>query len=138
MSLLLRAGLFGSVDLWARYLDHAYPVTKPADWDAQFAAMRANLSEPGRMKVLQAMGRSAPTDAGASLAGVRCPALVVAGSLDPDWSDPRAEVDGIVAEMPAGLATGAMIEGAGHYPHVQFPDRVNGLLLPFLKEHARA
>jgi pimeloyl-ACP methyl ester carboxylesterase len=138
MSLLLRAGMFGSVDLWARYLDHAYPVTKPADWDAQIAEMRANLSEPGRMKVLQAMGRSAPTDAGAALAGVRCPALVAAGTLDPDWANPQAEVDGIVAEMPAGLATGVMIDSAGHYPQVQFPDRVTGLLLPFLKEHARA
>jgi len=138
MSLLLRAGIFGSVNLWARYLDHAYPGPKPADWDAQIAAMRANLSEPGRMKVLQAMGRSAPTDAGAALPSVRCPALVTAGSLDPDWADPQAEVDGIVAEMPAGLATGTMVEGAGHYPHVQFPDRVTGLLLPFLKEHARA
>lgn len=138
MSLLLRAGIFGSVNLWARYLDHAYPGPKPADWDAQIAAMRANLSEPGRMKVLQAMGRSAPTDAGAALPSVRCPALVTAGSLDPDWADPQAEVDGIVAEMPAGLATGTMVEGAGHYPHVQFPDRVTGLLQPFLKEHARA
>jgi pimeloyl-ACP methyl ester carboxylesterase len=138
MSLLLRAGMFGSVNLWARYLDHAYPGPKPADWNDQLAAMRANLSEPGRMKVLQAMGRSAPTDAGASLASVRCPALVMAGALDPDWSSPQAEVDGIVAEMAPGIATGTLIDGAGHYPHVQFPDRVTGLLLPFLKENARA
>jgi pimeloyl-ACP methyl ester carboxylesterase len=138
MSLLLRAGMFGSVNLWARYLDHAYPGPKPADWNAQLAAMRANLSEPGRMRVLQAMGRSAPTDAGASLASVRCPALVMAGALDPDWSSPQAEVDGIVAEMAPGIATGTLIDGAGHYPHVQFPDRVTGLLLSFLKENARA
>ncbi|HEV7961928.1 MAG TPA: alpha/beta hydrolase [Actinoplanes sp.] len=138
MSLLLLAGVFGSVELWARYLGHAYPGPKPADWDAQLAAMRANLSEPGRMKVLQAMGRSAPTDAGASLAGVRCPALVISGALDPDWSSPQVEVDGIVAEMQPGIATGTLIDGAGHYPHVQFPDRVTGLLLSFLKENARA
>jgi pimeloyl-ACP methyl ester carboxylesterase len=138
MSLLLRVGMFGNADVLVRYLDHAYPVTKPIDWDAQIAAIRANLSEPGRMKVLQAMGRSAPTDAGALLPNVRCPALVMAGKLDPDWADPRAEVDGIVAEMPAGIATGAMLDGAGHYPHVQFPDRVTALLLPFLKENARA
>jgi hypothetical protein len=39
MSLLLRAGMFGSANLWARYLDHAYPATKPADLDAQIAAV---------------------------------------------------------------------------------------------------
>jgi pimeloyl-ACP methyl ester carboxylesterase len=67
---------------------------------------------------------------------VRCPALITAGTLDPDWNDPKSEVDGIVAAMPAGTATAAMFEGAGHYPHVQFPDRVAEVLLPFLKKHA--
>jgi pimeloyl-ACP methyl ester carboxylesterase len=134
--LLFSAGMFGSLGLWARYLDHAYPGVKPADWDQQLAAMRDNLGQPARMKVLQAMGRSAPTDAGARLSGVRCPALITAGTLDPDWNDPKSEVDGIVAAMPAGTATAAMFDGAGHYPHVQYPDRVAEVLLPFLKQHA--
>jgi pimeloyl-ACP methyl ester carboxylesterase len=136
MVLLLAAGMLGNVGLWARYLDHAYPGAKPADWDQQIAALQANLREPGRMKALQAMGRSGPKDAGAVLAQVRCPALIVAGTQDPDWADPRAEVDGIAAAMPAGTATAVMIDGAGHYPHVQYPDRVAAILLPFLKEQA--
>ena len=49
------------------------------------------------MKALQRMGRSAPTDAGEQLADVRCPALVVEGTLDPDWADPRVEGEAIVA-----------------------------------------
>jgi len=134
--LLFSAGIFGSLGLWEKYLDHAYPAVKPADWDQQLAAMRDNLGQPARMKVLQAMGRSAPTDAGALLSRVRCPALITAGTLDPDWNDPKSEVDGIVAAMPAGTATAAMFEGAGHYPHVQYPDRVAEVLLPFLKQHA--
>jgi pimeloyl-ACP methyl ester carboxylesterase len=138
MRLLFSAGMFGSVDLWARYLDHAYPVVKPPDWQQQIAAMRANLSEPGRMKALQAMGRSGPKDAGAYLAKVQCPALIIVGSLDPDWANPRAEAEGIAAGMPAGLATVAIIEGAGHYPHVQYPDQVADLLLPFLMQNASA
>ena len=103
MRLLFSAGIFGSVDLWAAYLDHAYPVVKPTDWEQQIAAMRANLTEPGRMNALQAMGRSAPKDAGACLADVHCPALIVAGS-----------------------------------PHVQYPEQVADLLLPFLKQSAEA
>ena len=31
-----------------------------------------------------------------------------------------------------------MIDGAGHYPHTQFPDQVLDALLPFLKEHTGA
>jgi pimeloyl-ACP methyl ester carboxylesterase len=138
MTLLLGAGLFGSVGLWARYLSHAFPGTKPADYAAQVAALQANLREPGRMGALQKMGRSQPTDAGAQLASIRCPALVIVGTLDPDWPEPRAEAAGIVAAMPSGLGAIATIEGGGHYPHTQFPDQVAAVVLPFLKEHARA
>ena len=42
----------------------------------------------------------------------------------------------IVAAMPAGLASLEVIEGAGHYPHTQFPDETLALLLPFLEAHA--
>jgi pimeloyl-ACP methyl ester carboxylesterase len=136
--LLFGSAVLGSANLVASYLDHAYPGDKPVDWDQQIAAMRANLGEPGRMKVLQKMGSAAPKDAGAALPQVRCPALIAVGTLDPDWADPEAEMQGVAAAMPAGVATVSLIEGAGHYPHVQHPDRVAELVLPFLKEHARA
>jgi len=137
MTRLLMSGLRGSVTWWHRYLDLAFP-SKPADWDDQLRRSASNLAEPGRMKALQAMGRSAPTDAGAQLGNVRCPALVVEGSLDPDWADPRAEGEAIVAAMPPGLGRVEVIEGAGHYPHTQLPAETVALLLPFLGAHARA
>lgn len=138
MSRLLGAGLFGSVKLWLSYLDVAYPGPRPADWTDQLALIEAKLRERGRMTVLQKMGRSSPADAGAHLGRVRCSALIVEGTLDPDWADPRAEGAAIVAAMPAGLATLALVEGAGHYPHTQFPDQVVALMLPFLAAAARA
>ncbi|MCO6004468.1 alpha/beta hydrolase [Actinoallomurus purpureus] len=138
LSLLMRTAMFGSVGLWARYLDHAFPGTKPADFAERVDAIRANLSEDGRMAAMRKMGMSKPVDAGAQLGNVRCPALVVMGTHDPDWADPKAEADGIVAEMPAGRGTVAMIDGAGHYPHTQFPEEVAAVMVPFLKEHAGA
>lgn len=138
MTRLLMTGMLGSVTWWQRYLDGAFPGPKPADWDEQVARIDASLAEPGRMKALQGMGRTTPADAGAQLASVRCPVLVVQGSLDPDWANPRAEGEAIVAELPAGLGSLEMIEGAGHYPHTQFPDETVALLLPFLQAHARA
>lgn len=123
--------LLGSLSAWKKYLDLAYP-TKPADWDAELGRIDATLRQPGRMKALQAMCRSAPTDAGARLPDVTCPVLVVQGSLDPDWADPRAEGVKILADLPAGLGELAVIEGAGHYPHAQMPDEVLALALPFL------
>lgn len=130
--------MLGSVPRWLAYLDHAYPGRKPADWTARQDRIGAMMREPGRMKAMQKMMQSAPADAGAQLAHVRCPVLIVEGSLDPDWADPRAEGEAIVAELPAGLGRLEMIEGAGHYPHAQYPDEVVALVLTFLRANARA
>ncbi|TNH27234.1 alpha/beta hydrolase [Micromonospora orduensis] len=138
MARLLGAGLLGSVPLWRSYLEVAYPGRKPADWTARMARVDAMMREPGRMRAMQKMGQSAPVDAGAQLANVRCPVLIVEGTLDPDWADPRAEGEAIVAALPAGLGRLETIEGAGHYPHVQYPDEVTALVLPFLRANAHA
>ncbi|MET9773701.1 alpha/beta hydrolase [Streptomyces sp. NPDC006367] len=134
---LLGTGVLGSRSLWRSYLDLAYPGVKPADWAARLDRVDALLREPGRMKALRNMGRSAPTDAGARLGDVRCPVLVVMGTLDPDWADPHAEGTAIVDALPPGLGRLEMIEGAGHYPHDQYPDRVLSLTLAFLSDTAR-
>ncbi|GAB3165350.1 alpha/beta fold hydrolase [Microbispora hainanensis] len=137
MTRLMGVAIFRSIGLWKSYLDHAYPGVKPADWADYLAALDGDLRRPGRMAVVSAMGTSAPTDAGAHLGDIRCPALVVMGTHDPDWADPRAEADGIVAGMPQGLGEVVMIEGAGHYPHAQHPDQVAAAMLAFLKERVR-
>jgi pimeloyl-ACP methyl ester carboxylesterase len=138
MLLLMGAGMFRSVGLWKRYLDHAHPGEKPAGFAEHLAALDGDLRRPDRMAVVSRMGMSAPTDAGARLGAVSCPVLVVEGTLDPDWADPIAEGEGIVAALPAGLGRLATVEGAGHYPHSQFPDRVAALILDFLKAGAHA
>ncbi|WP_329364229.1 alpha/beta hydrolase [Streptomyces sp. NBC_00669] len=130
---LVGAGMFGSVRLWKAYLDVAYPGVKPAGWDEYLGRIDTMMREPGRMKAMQGMGRSAPTDAGAQLGHVSSPVLVVMGTLDPDWADPHAEGTAIVEALPAGLGRLEMIEGAGHYPHDQFPDQVVSLVLDFLR-----
>ena len=127
--------LFRSDSLFVRYLDVAYP-TKPADYDDYVAALRAKLREPGRMAEFMKTFKSTPSDAEAQLPNVRCPALVVMGTLDPDFADPRAEGDAIAAAMPPGVGEVATVDGAGHYPHAQSPDDVAALVIPFLKQHA--
>lgn len=133
---LMSAAITGRVSSWLGYLDVAFP-EKPSDWEAERARIEAKMSEPGRMKALQAMGKSNPGDAGARLADVRCPVLVIEGGLDPDWPDPAAEGARILAELPDGLGELAVIERAGHYPHTQTPDDVLALALPFLERNLR-
>ena len=129
--------IFRSLLLWMSYLDVAYP-GKPADYADYMAALRAKLTEPGRMAEFLKTFKTTPADAEAPLPSIRCSALIIMGTEDPDFADPRAEAEAIVAAMPAGLGAVAMIEGAGHYPHAQCPDEVAGLITSFLREHTLA
>ncbi|GAB3271638.1 alpha/beta fold hydrolase [Kineosporia babensis] len=132
---LAGAAFLGSVGSWKRYLDVAYPGRKPADWEARQAQVETMMREEGRMKVLQKMGSNPPVDAGEALAQVQCPVLVIEGSEDPDWGSPQAEGEAVVARLKHGRL--AMIEGAGHYPHAQYPAETLALMLPFLQAEAR-
>jgi pimeloyl-ACP methyl ester carboxylesterase len=136
-SLLLGTQLLRSLWFWMRYLDVAYP-SKPADYADYMVALRAKLREPGRMAEFMKTLKSTPADAAAQLPNVTVPALVIMGLLDPDFADPRAEGEAIVAAMPSGVGTVAVIDGAGHYPQAQCPDEVTALAIGFLEEHAHA
>lgn len=124
--------LRGSVTAWLSYLDLAIP-RKPVDWEQERENISRHLSDPARMAALRAMGRTTPADAGAQLPYVSVPVLVVMGSADPDWADPRTEGEGVIAELAPGIGELAIIDGAGHYPHVERPDEVVDLARPFLR-----
>jgi pimeloyl-ACP methyl ester carboxylesterase len=137
-TLLMTGVLLGrSLKAWMSYLDLAYP-QKPADYAAYMTALRAKLSEPGRMAEFLKTMKTSPADAGDALPRISCPALVIMGTEDPDWADPQAEAEGIVAAMPAGLGAVAMVRGSGHYPHAGSPDEVAALTTSFLRERVLA
>ena len=129
---LLKVMMSGSLKGWMSYLDIAIPA-KPADWAQERARIETALSQPERMAVLTAMTKTSPVDAGEHLAGVRCPVLIIEGSADPDWPDPRAEGAKVIGDLPEGLGTLEVIDGAGHYPHTETPAEVVALLVPFLR-----
>jgi pimeloyl-ACP methyl ester carboxylesterase len=129
--------LLRSLKMWMGYMDVAYP-EKPTDYAAYMTALRAKLSEPGRMAEFLKTMKTSPADAGDALPRISCPALVIMGTEDPDWADPRAEAEGIVAAMPAGLGAVAMVRGRGHYPHAECPDEVAALTTSFLRERLLA
>ena len=135
--LMTGTSVFRSLRLWLRYLYLAYPA-KPADYAGYMTALAAKLREPGRMAEFLKTFKSTPADAAKQLPNIRCPALVLMGTADPDFAGPRAEGEAVVAAMPAGAGTVAVVGGAGHYPHAQCPEAVADLVIPFLKEHAGA
>jgi pimeloyl-ACP methyl ester carboxylesterase len=60
------------------------------------------------------------------------PALIVMGTADPDFPDPAAEGEAIVAALRPGLGTLRILEGVGHYIHAERPDELAALLTSFL------
>ena len=68
-----------------------------------------------------------PEAAAAACRAVRCPVLVITGSLD-QCQDPERST--VVAQLTGG--THVVIEGAGHLPQARDPVRVNLLLRDFL------
>jgi pimeloyl-ACP methyl ester carboxylesterase len=115
---------------WTSYWSTLFPSRKPDDFAAAKKALAANLKEPGRMAALRGMLASDQAPGEAAAGSVRCPVLVVMGSKDPDFKDPAGE-----AALVAGLVKDgrvAMIDGAGHYPHAEFPQATADVVLPFL------
>lgn len=128
---------FHSLRMWLRYLDLAYP-TKPTDWADYMAALRAKLKEPGRMSEFLKTMQTNGADAEAQLANFQCPALIVMGGADPDYPDPAAEGEAIVAALRPGLGTFRILQGAGHYIQAERPNELAELVTSFLAEHVDA
>lgn len=97
------------------YGQKLFPGARPDDHAEHVAAVRANLAEPGRLEALAAMARTDCADIDPRLDEVTAPTLVVMGTADPDFPDPTAEAQAI-ADRTGG--TVLMVDGSGHYPHV--------------------
>jgi pimeloyl-ACP methyl ester carboxylesterase len=120
---------------WMRFWAGLFATTRPADFATYASALRNNLDEPGRLEALRAMmlGKSR-WRIEARLSEVRVPALVVMGSKDHDFSDPEAEAKLIARRLNGEVA---MIEGAGHYPHVEYPQRTGDKIIGFARKALR-
>ncbi len=119
---------------WTTYWDSLFPSSKPQDQVQVKAALTRNLHEPGRMAALHAMVSLSKSDTAAIVSQSRVPALVVMGSRDPDFRDAAAEARWLAGELGADSL---IVEGAGHYPHAEMPDRIAPKLLSFIAGVAR-
>ena len=88
----------------------------------------ALLHEDSYRKTLEA---SVAQDRGAPLERIRVPTLVVAGDEDPVY--PPAFAHDMARRIPG--ADLVMMEGAGHLPNLEQPERFNAVLLDFLQRH---
>lgn len=123
------------VAFWTAYWNSLFPSRKPVDHAQAKAALKANLRQPGRMQALRTMIGLSKSDTEALVARSRVPALVVMGTHDPDFADAAAEARWL------GQALGSetlIVDGAGHYPHLETPEQVAPAVLGFLARVAEA
>lgn len=124
---LLRGPWAGSV--WARLYRGWYKASPPDDLDAELSRLRAMLSQPARRRAVRrtlTAGRDGVHD---RLAQLDLPTLTIFGSADDHFSDPVAEAAAVATQMHG---THVIVQGAGHYPHVERPEVVTQAVLAFL------
>ncbi len=131
MRLLFRAAMSGpwATRAWLAYLPKLYPARKPADFTQHVARIRESMRRPGHAEAFVATTRTSHAPAAKRLSRVAGrPTLVVMGTKDPDFADAPAEAEWIRDQLDAELL---LVQDAGHYPHVEFPDVVNPALARF-------
>jgi pimeloyl-ACP methyl ester carboxylesterase len=123
------------VAAWGLYYGMMYPTRKPADFRQYVDALKRNMAQPGRFEAAMALANSSRQPSEERLKRVKAPVLVVMGTKDPDFPHPEAEAR-YVAEQTGGRM--ALIEGAGHYPQTEMPEKTGDLVIDFLGEADQA
>jgi pimeloyl-ACP methyl ester carboxylesterase len=116
---------------WSMYYGSLYKTAPPADLDAYRAALVANLKQPGRIEATKAMIFASQGPCEARIPQVHAPVLVVMGTRDSDFDNPAAEADWVATHLHGKKL---MVQGAGHYPHVEYPEVVANAVVDFMKE----
>lgn len=117
--------------VWASYLPTLYPGRRDEDFQTHRRAIVESLRRPGHRSAFSATTRTTHAPVEAVLDRVQAPTLVVMGTRDPDFPDPAAEA-AFVADRLCGRAV--LIDGAGHYPHAEFPERTTPAIVAFARE----
>ena len=126
------AGPWGA-DVWAAYYRGLYPTWaerhQPPDLDEHIARIKRNLAEHGRLHALRAFSVAHKRQSAARVDRVHVPVLAVMGSADRDQPDPAAELDWLAKVL---CAKTLLLDGIGHYPHVEAIDVTGAAILEFL------
>lgn len=126
--------------LWGRrawvshYRRNLYPGPKPPDFDAYVQALSENLGEPGRYAAFRGMAFNSHAESGERLSQVTQPVLVIMGTADPDFPDPVAEANHLARAMNGQVL---LVEGSGHYPQVDNPEKVAPAIIDLVRRTGR-
>lgn len=114
---------------WMTYWNSLFRMRKPVDHMQYRALLSKNLREPGRIDALKTMAGLSKADTDAVIESIGLPSLIVMGTKDVDFPDASIEADLLASRLGAEKV---LIDGAGHYPHVEMPELVGPEVARFL------
>jgi pimeloyl-ACP methyl ester carboxylesterase len=116
--------------VWKAYYASLYPGRRPPDLREHQKQISRSLHAPGHWRAFVATTHTSHAPVEARLGEVRAPALVVMGSRDRDFRDPKAEAELVAGWLNAELV---MVPGAGHYPQAEYPEAVTPRVTDFVR-----
>jgi len=116
---------------WKAYYASLYPGKRPPDLSQHQQRIDRSLHLPGHWRAFVATSHTSHAPVEARLREVHAPTLVVMGTRDPDFPDPKAEAALVAGRL--GAATVLMVSGAGHYPQAEYPEVVGPAVVDFVK-----
>ncbi len=114
---------------WTNYYKDLFIQHPPEDQEKYLQALKQSLNKEGRIHALRKMVFASKADVKAQLTKIEAPILAVGGNKDPDFKDPEDELNWILSVIPGKKS---IIQGAGHYPHLEYPDQVEALIKSFI------
>lgn len=137
--LAVNLGLRGALAarLWPGLYRSWYRSAPPPDLEDEIRAMTQMLTDPARRRAVRETLIADRDGVAERLAASTVPSLTVFGAADDHFDDPAGEA-ATVAVLLGGSAL--LVEGAGHYPHVEQPHVVAAAILELLRDtcHERA
>lgn len=127
LSALLRGPI--AAPMWRMAYRGWYKQNPPVDLDTEIAKLTQMYRDPDRRRAARETLIADREGLDERLERLDLPSLVVFGAEDDHFSDPRAEAQAIADKLSG---TVLMVEGAGHYPHVEQPELVAEATLRFI------
>lgn len=115
--------------LWVRLYRSWFKSVTPQGFEEHLDELRSMLSDPVRRRAVRETLTAGRDGVAPRLERLDIPSLVMFGSADDHFADPVAEASELAATMGAEQV---IIDGAGHYPHVEQPGIASGSILEFL------
>jgi pimeloyl-ACP methyl ester carboxylesterase len=118
--------------MWASYYAKTLNRGTQAPWLREHVAeIRAALSDPAKLRSFRQLTTQLDHSVvEPRVASVTAPSLVIVGSVDPDYTDPTAELTAMGTSLGAETL---LVDGVAHYPHAARPDIVTPRILGFIE-----